>query len=92
MMVKVQERLSETDDWEVVRNHIITLDRANAMSKDFLNNPGRNRESGALAQVKKAQCMACGRKGHKQQDCKVDKNKLQCTYCKSTKSHMTKEK
>ena len=91
LMVTVQERLDEKDDWEVVRNHIITLDRASAMSKDFLNNPGGRRESGALAQVnRKTQCMACGRKGHKQSDCKVDKNKLQCTYCKSTKSHMTK--
>ena len=34
--------------------------------------------------------MACGRKGHKQAECKVDKEKLQCSFCKTTKSHMTK--
>ena len=92
MMTKVNERLEETDDWEVVKDHIITLDRAAVLSKHFLNNPtGRRREFGALAQSsKKAQCMACGRKGHKQAECKVDKEKLQCSFCKTTKSHMTK--
>ena len=62
MMVKVQEKLREDDDWEVVRNHIITLDRANAMSKDYVNRPGRGRQDGASVQPKrKEQCLACGR-------------------------------
>ena len=39
LMVKVQERLKETDDWEVVRNHIIMLDQASTMTKEFLNTP-----------------------------------------------------
>ena len=67
MMTKVQERLKEGDNWEMVRNHIIMLDRANAMSNDYMN-PPRNRQDGASAQVrnKKDTCLACGRKGHLQ--------------------------
>ena len=62
MMTKVNEKLEETDDWEIVKDHIITLDRAAALASNYLNNPrGKRNESGALAQTgKKVQCMACG--------------------------------
>ena len=87
----VNEKLEETDDWEGVKDHIITLDRAEALSKNYLNNPrGRRQETGANVQPKKAQCMACGRRGHAHAECRVEKEKLQCTFCKSKGSHMTK--
>ena len=86
MMTKVQERLREDDNWEVVRNHIITLDRASAMSKDYMNTPRRERLDGAMAQTRKKEiCLACGRKGHLQKDCKTAKDKLKCDFCKTTK-------
>ena len=91
MMVKVNEKLEETDDWSDVKDHIITVDRAEALAKNYLNQPrGRRHETGALVQGKKTQCLACGRRNHAMAECKIDKARLQCSYCKSKGSHMTK--
>merc|ERR1712112_481701 len=45
--------------------------------------------SGATVQTK-IKCLACGRNNHKMSDCKIPKDKLQCNFCKSKGSHMTK--
>ena len=60
-MVKVNEQLEETDEWTEVRDYIITVDRAEALSKNYLNNPKNNKQnySGATVQTK-IKCLACG--------------------------------
>merc|ERR1712112_135203 len=62
-MVKVNEQLEETDEWNQVGDYIITVDRAEALSKNYLNNPKNNKQSysGATVQTK-IKCLACVRK------------------------------
>ena len=42
MMIKVQERIDDHGDWQQLRNLIILLDRANAMSSDYLTPKSKN--------------------------------------------------
>merc|ERR1712112_769972 len=72
-MVKVNEQLEETDDWETVRDYIITVDRAEALSKNYLNNPKQKHSYSGAAVQTKTRCLACGRNNHKMSECKIPK-------------------
>ena len=84
LMVKVNKNLRDDMRWEDVRNIIVKLDRAAHLSDQYRNT---NRMHASAAQNKS--CRACGKSGHMTASCKVDKAKLNCTFCNLKGSHAT---
>ena len=84
LMVKVNKNLRDGMAWMDVRNIIVKLDRAAHLSDQYRNT---NRMHASAAQNKS--CRACGKSGHMTASCKVDKTKLNCTFCKLKGSHNT---
>ncbi len=84
MLIKVQEQMTETSNWEEVRNIIIKIDNATRLSDAYKL---KNRFSGATVQTKA--CRACGKKGHMSAACTVPKEKLFCKICNTKNSHNT---
>ena len=76
LMVKVNKNLREDIAWTDVRNIIVKLDRAAHLSDQYQNT---NKMHASAAQNKS--CRACGKLGHMTALCKVDKTKLNCTFC-----------
>ena len=63
ILVKVLEQLRPTHSWEDVKDAIITYDRVNAMSGDYMTT--KTKQYGAAVQPNRGkECNACGRKGH----------------------------
>ena len=67
-----------------VRNIIVKLDRAAHLSDVYRQT---NRMYANAAQNKS--CRVCGKSGHMTASCKVDKTKLNCTFCDIKGSHNT---
>ena len=70
--------------WDDVRNIIVKLDRAAHLSDQYRNT---NRMYASAAQNKS--CRACRKSCHMTASCKVDKTKLNCTFCDLKGSHAT---
>ena len=84
LMVEVNENLRDNMTWMDVRNIIVKLDWAAYISNAYRQT---NRMYANAAQNKS--CRACGKSGHMTASCKVDKTKLNCTFCELKGSHNT---
>ena len=65
MMTKVQERLDDLMTWQDARNAIITLDRAKALTGDYMGSGSRNTADAAQVKNKNVHCRVCSRKSYK---------------------------
>merc|ERR1712240_427269 len=83
-MVKVNENLTDDMTWMDVRNISVKLDRAANLS-DVHNQTNRMHANAAQSKS----CRACRKSGHMTASCKVDKTKLNCTFCDIKGSHNT---